>query len=495
MVNYMKLSKSLNNNFNSLEKMSGYSADLVKRTVNIQNNLLGYIFLESVSSDDKISSFLMGGISLSTKENFFDDLFNKVSSTILNSHIKVCDNFDTIYTFLASGFTILFIDGYDQAIAIETKLPLDRGITEATSEPIIHGPKDSFTENHPINIGLIRKRIKDKNLRCDEIKLGTRTKTKVATLYINDIVDKRKIKFLKKQLKQVNIDGILDSSYIRELIENKNSSIFPKIISTERPDFACNSLLNGKIVILVENSPYALIMPAVLTDFLHSNEDEYQKPISASFNRLLRIICLFITIAMPSIYIALMTFNQEIIPDHLLLSLASQRVGVPFPTALEVIIYVLAFEILREADLHSPNATGSAMSIVGALILGDSSVQAGLVSPIVIIIVAFTSISELVFYDIDMISAVREWRLFFMLPTIILGLVGFIVALIILITKLCSIECLETPYLTPISPLNLKNWLIDIFRISRKKETFRLNYLTENIVRGGDNNQKDSIGI
>ena len=210
------------------------------------------------------------------------------------------------------------------------------------------------------------------------------------------------------------------------MLEKKQKSVFPKVISTERPDFACTSLLNGKIVILVENSPFVIILPAVLTDFFHSPEDNYQKPFNVSFSRILRSICFFLALLTPGLYIALMTFNQEIIPDQLLISLAIQRDGVPFPTAVEVLLFVLTFEVLREADIHSPSFSGSAMNVVGALILGDAAVAAGIVSPIVIIIIAATSISELVFYDVDIIDAIREWRLLFILSSTFMGLIGFV---------------------------------------------------------------------
>ena len=204
---------------------------------------------------------------------------------------------------------------------------------------------------------------------------------------------------------------------------------------------------------------------------------------NASFNRLLRVICFFITIVTPGMYVALMTFNPEIIPNELLISLSMQREGVPFSTAIEVLLFVIVFEMLREADIHSPNVSGSAMSIVGALVLGDAAVNAGIVSPIVIIIVAITSISELVFYDVDIINALREWRILFIIASLLLGLMGFVLAGIILLAKLVSITCLDIPYLTPFSPLYIKQWSDSIFRFPRGNLKYRASYLTNNIVR------------
>ena len=276
------------------------------------------------------------------------------------------------------------------------------------------------------------------------------------------------------------------------MLEKDQKSFFPKVISTERPDMACTSLLNGKIVILVENSPFVIILPAVLTDFFQSPEDNYQKPFNVSFSRILRAICFFLALLTPALYIALMTFNQEIIPDQLLISLAIQRDGVPFPTAIEVLLFVLTFEVLREADIHSPSFSGSAMNVVGALILGDAAVAAGIVSPIVIIIVAATSICELVFYEVDVIDAIREWRLLFIIAATFMGLIGFVAIFIIFIAKLASLECLGTPYLTPFGPLNIRSLKDSIIRVSRKKLKERPEYLTKNLKRLDDNYEESN---
>lgn len=459
---------------NIIEKNLGNSSDIVKRQI----NNISYIYLESVSSDDKISNFLNKSI---TNIKSINDLFNEVKNNIYNSHIVTINDINECYYYLASGYTCLFVIGYNNFIAIETKTKLDRGITESSAEPIIRGPKDSFTENNAVNIGLIRKRIKDYNLHINETIVGRRSKTKVSIAYIDDIASKKHIDYIKSQIEQIDIDGIIDSGYIRDYIEGKNKSSFPQIISTERPDLACINLLNGKIIILVENSPVVLILPASLDDFLKSSEDYFQKNTNANFSRILRYIAFFITILTPSIYIALMTFNQEMIPDQLLISLAAQRSQVPFPTFVEVLIFIITFEILREADIRAPSISGASMSIVGALVLGDAAVAAGIVSPIVIIVVAITSICELVFSDMDMTNAIRQWRLIFIFSTIFTGIMGIVVVGLMLIIKLASIENLETPYLIPFSPLN-KNIIDDgIIIKSASKRKKRPSYLTNNL--------------
>lgn len=475
------INKNINENIKLIRNYYGNSSDLKYRFIN--KNIV-YVFLESVSSGDKISDFLVK--SLVNKKIIFNDLFNNLKNTIYNSNLSVVENINDILYQLSSGFTIIFIDGYEKAISIETRATLDRGITESTSESIIRGPKDSFTENLQINIGLIRKRIKDENLWFKDLIIGKRTKTKVTLTYINGIADEENINKILNKLNKINIDGILDSGYIKEYLTNKNNSSFPEMMSTERPDLVSGALLEGKIAIIVENSPFVLIIPSFLIDFMHSPEDYYQSPKNVTLTRLLRLISFILTIITPAFYIAVTTWNQEVIPNDLLISLAKQRIGVPFPTALELILMVTTFEILREADIRMPNAAGASISIVGALILGEAAVSAGIVSPIIIIVVAFTEVSALVFTDIDFINGIRWWRFIFIIFSTILGFIGLVIVSLIFLTKLCSIEYLKIPYTIPTSPLVPEILKDSFIRLSRPKVNKRAPYLTHNTKKQGD---------
>ena len=477
-------------NIDKIEKyiMKSYhnSSDIITRKIKIKNNEILYVYLESVSSDDKVSDFLMKGINYS-KKLLTLNLFEQLKNTIPNSHLIIETKLEECFTKLASGFTCIFIDGENNYISVETKIQLDRGVTEATSENIIRGPKDSFTENNAINLGLIRKRIKDKNLWFDEMKIGRRTKTKVTISYISDIANLNTVKKVKEKLKKIDIDGIIDSGNINDfLIEDK--ALFPQIRSTERPDMACNSLLEGKIVILVENSPFVLILPITINEFLHSAEDYFQKSSNVNFTRMIRYFSFILTIAIPGLYIALTTFIQEIIPNELLISLAVQRDGVPFPTVLELVIMITTFEILRESDIRLPSSMGAAISIVGALILGEAAVSAGIVSPIVIIVVAITSISGLLFTDIDFVNAIRWWRLIFIIFSSLAGLIGFVIATIIFINKLSSMVYNNVCYLAPFSPLYIESLDDSIIKLPANKLKYRSSFVTKNITKLGDKN-------
>lgn len=456
----MSIEKTIEN----IKKELNNSIDISSRIIKIKNKKIGYIFLESVSSDDKISDFLVKSIINKT---------NKLENSIYNSKLIKIKQEDIPYL-LSSGFTIIITE--KNLYATETKANIDRSIEDSKSEAIIRGPKDSFTENYMTNIGLIRKRIKDNNLVFDELKIGRRTKTKVSITYINNIVKEEYIKKIKEKLKTLDIDGLIDSGPIRDYL-TENKSAFPTIISTERPDNCSEALLNGKIIIIVENTPFALIIPGLFIDIFHVAEDNYQKPINVTITRILKLIGFLITLFTPALYIALTTYNFEIIPDNLLISIAIQRQGVPFPTVIETTIMLITFELLRESDIRLPNQMGAAVSIVGALVLGEAAVSAGIVSPIVIIVVAITSVSGLLFTDIDVVNGIRIWRFIFILAATVMGIIGLVITSIMFITKLSSLEILEIPYLSAISPFNLKEQKDAILKFSKTEIKTRPSFL------------------
>lgn len=490
------IDRKIDSVFKYINELSGNSSDITTRIIKIAQKRVGYIYLESVSSDDKISDFLVRGLTFDAREtnfNLFEEIFEKLQNTIANSKLNIIETYEDLFYYLASGFTAIVVDGSNRAMVVETRKQLDRGVVEATTEAIVRGPKDSFTENHNANIGLIRKRIKDPKLWFQEIIVGKRTKTKVTISYLSDIVKEEQIKKIKKKIKQIDIDGILDSGYLREFLTDSKYGDFPRMISSERPDLACSSLLDGKIVILVENSPFVLILPGLFVDFFHSSEDNYQLPLNVSATRILRFIGFFLTILTPALYIALTTFDVKLIPSQLLISLATQRQGVPFPTAVEVIIMLTTFEILRECDLRMPKQMGASVSIVGALVLGDAAVAAGIVSPIVVIIVAITSIGGLLFTDVDVINSIRLWRIIFIIAAALLGLIGIVIAGFIFITRLASIDTLGISYLSPFSPFSLQGQKYGIIKPPSPLLKRRPLFLKpKNKVRlGDDSNEKN----
>ena len=473
-----KIEKNAKKIVQKVKTLYGNSPDVNSRIINIKGKNVGIIFLESSSQASTVSDFIIKG-TLYTKENknIFQNIFEALKNNLFNSQLFIINDFNEFPYYLSSGFTIITVDDSDKAIVMETRAQLDRGVTESSSEPILRGSKDSFTESHSKNLGLIRKRIKDPNLWFDELKLGRRTKTRISIAYINGIADTQKFKKIKERLNKIDIDGVLDSGNIRDYLI-KQKSIFPQIHSTERPDVVSQALLEGKIVIFVENCPFTLILPTVFIDYLHTSEDEYQKAENITFTRVLRVIALIITVFTPAIYIAITTYDQNTIPDKLLISLAIQREGVPFPTTFEIILLTAIFEILRESDIRSPNSMSAAMSIVGALVLGQAAVDAGIVSPITVIVVAFTSICSLIFTDIDFMNGIRAWRFIFILAASFLGIIGILSFAIIWLIKLASLENLNTSFLAPFAPFYKEEQLNTIYHAEEDKLITRPKYIS-----------------
>ncbi|MEG1705469.1 MAG: spore germination protein, partial [Clostridia bacterium] len=419
------------------------SQDIVYRKIEILGNKFDVIFNEAVADSSTVSDFVIRSIENSiinkskennnevkiiSKNHNINNLSNLLENELFVSKVKKIDILkDDLFYYIYSGFTLIVTD--DSIIAVETKADLNRGIDEPKSEASIKGPKDCFIENYMKNIGLIRKRIKTEKLKIDENLVGRRSKSKVGVMYICDIAKPEIVKYIEEKIKKIYIYAILDSNAIREiLISGGDTTVFPTVISTERPDNVCHYLLQGRVAVIVENSPFVLIFPAFISDFFKHVEDYYQKNNAVIFTRMLRYIAFAITLLMPAIYVALTTFNQEAIPTDLLVSFAVQRDGVPAPAFIEALVMILSFEILREGDFRVPSLAGSTLSIVGALILGEAAVSAGIVSPIMIIVVATTTISGLIFSDINMVNALRTWRIIFLIFASCAGLIGIVVA-------------------------------------------------------------------
>ena len=411
------------------------------------------IYLESLVNQDKINEFILKDLA---NKKFIFKLTDNLSAPKLVS----IDEYNKLKLLLESGFTIILTNF--SSYAIETKGNLSRAVTTPQMEPTLYGPKDSLIENYQINLGLIKRRIKSDKLKNKDVYLGKYTKVLTSVLYIDDITDKSLIKDILNKLNNIDVDGITDINELKRYLGKSN--ILPSIKISERPDLITRSLLNGKVVIIMDNSPFALILPAYLSDFINPISDQYSNNININFIKVLRFLCLFISIILPGLYIALTTYNQEAIPTNLLLSIQDQRVDVPFPAILECLITLITCEILRESDLRFPGNYGSAISILGALVLGEAAVSAGIVSPIMIIIVAITFISSLIFTDLELVNGIRYLRFLFLLFGSLFGIYGILISFIMLLIYLISYEPFNTSYLYPITPFDKKYFKEVLFK-------------------------------
>ena len=392
------------------------------------------------------------------KTNLLDILVKKVLHT---ANLSTTSNFDDCVNDILSGNTVVFVGGLTDAIVIGTKEWNDRAIDEPDTESLIRGPREGFTESIRSNTALIRRKVKNANLKFEEITLGEQTNTTVSIAYIKGIVNTDVLETVKRRLNNIKTDAILESGYIEEFIEDGPLSLFPTIGNSERPDKVASKLLEGRVAILTDGTPFVLTVPFLFVESLQAAEDYYSRSFFTALIRLLRIFGLFIATLLPALYVATLSFHLSVVPFQLLISIAAGREGVPFDPFTESLVMLSAFEILREAGVRMPKPVGQVISIVGALILGQAAVDAGVVSNIMVIVIALTAISS--FLVAPMHGAVPILRIIFLFSANILGYLGIQFVLITLLIHLCSLRSFGIPYLAPFAPLegaDLKDSLI-----------------------------------
>lgn len=466
-------STNIFDNINQIKSVLGTSNDFFVREFDIKNKKtsvkLAMLFINELADENKLNSLslqlneLINALNCDsqyTVESIFgkdqvivENIFIRLKTELLcSSKISEGSDLETIYSQILSGNTVILIDKYDKYLILNTYGPKGRNITEPTSQTTIRGPKDAFTENIELNISQIRKKIKDKSVKIENMSIGSITKTNVAVIYLENIARPEIVNEVMSRLRQITIDGILDSGYIEELIKDNHNSVFPTFLNSEKPDSVVAGLLEGKVAIMVDGSPFVLTAPALFVDFFNVSEDYYHHYIISSMTRIFRGLSLFLSLLVPSTYIALATFHQEMIPTKLLVSITAQREGVPFPVFVEAILMELTFEVLREAGIRMPRAIGPAISIVGALVLGQAAVQAGIFSAVVVIIVSITAISSFAIPNYSMANAIRLLRFVLMILSASFGLYGIYIGLIVLYLHLCKLKSIGVPYMSPFSP-------------------------------------------
>ncbi len=433
-------------------------------------------FIETVCSGDKINDYILKHLTR------YNSKLNLNSNTPGSNTVPL-DNYDKIEFYITNGFAIVILD--KDILAIEVRGDLQRAVSQALREPSLLGPEDSFVENYQTNMGLIKRRIKTHHLKSEEIVMGRDTLTTLSINYIDNIAKMSDVKVIKEKLDSIDVDGVIDLGTIVNYLESENKTVFPTIKRTERPDLVATSLLEGKIVILMDTSPFAIILPTFLADYINPVSDNYVKSINVAFIKILRAICFGLSMVTPGIYIAIINYNQETIPASLLVNISTQRSGVPFPSIIEVIMLLIICDILRESDLRFPSNFGSAISILGALIIGEAAVNAGLVSPIAIIIASFTFITSLIFSDLEISNALRYYRYLFLFFASFFGLYGIFLATVFFLINVISIRSLNNPYFAPIAPFNKAYFFKTILKRKDTKNTKRSELLTsDNLTRG-----------
>lgn len=398
-------------------------------------------------------------------------------SIIYNSSIEEINNFDDVIKKILSGYYILFLENNSVALAIECTSYQKRSISEPITETSLRGPFEAFIEDIETNLSLVRKKLKTHRLKTEVLELGRLSNTSVALLYLDGIANESLINEVKKRLKKIDIDVILESGHIEQLIEDSPFSPFPTMAFSEKPDYCALNLSYGKIVVLVDGTPFALVLPAVFMDFLSTSEDSYVKTYYAVFLKCLRVFSFFLALLGTSIYIGIVTYHQELIPTSLLVSIAASHATVPFPTLLEALLMESTFEILREAGERLPTIAGEALSIIGALVIGQTAIDAGLVSHAMIIVVALSAIASFTLPRLVFSRSVRIIRYGLMFLAGVLGLFGVIMGVLVLLIHLASLRSIGVPYLSPISPSKLNDWKTSFLNFPMWSKHKRPSYL------------------
>ena len=394
--------------------------------------------------------------------------------------VKKLENLDESIDAMLAGNAVFFIDGYDKAMKISSKGYPSTGVMEAESEKVLRGSREGFSDSVKSNSALVRKRLRDTRLKVEEYKIGVRSHTLTQVLYMDDLVHEGLLEEVKERLEEFQIDGILDSGMLEQLTEDVWYSPFPQYQTTERPDRAVQEILNGKVVILCDNSPEALILPGNFSSFMESSEDWYHRFEMASFLRILRYLAVIMATVLPGLYLAVIRFHTQILPSALILSFAEAREGVPFSSVVELIFLELAFELIREAGVRVPGSLGNAIGIVGGLVIGQAAVEANLVSPIVVMIVALTALGSMTVPNEEFAAAFRLVKYGFLILGGYLGIYGIVLGVYLVIGHLAGLISFGIPYLVPFIKKEQKGSRGEgILRVPLRKRVLRPLYARE----------------
>jgi spore germination protein KA len=450
-------SRHVVDNKKRIEELFTGAFDFKCESIKVGNHQ-GYItYLSTMLDKNELSNRVMLAATNRQTDQTFRNMEEMRELYFPSINYKVVDNLHQVVWSILNGEVVIMIEGYPEGLVLEIGLPPQRAIAEPSTQTIIRGPKEGFVEALPVNLQLVRKRLKNPRLRFEMFQIGSDSKTNVALGYLNDIVNEDLLKEVKERINKIDVGALLDSGNIEEFIADKSFTPFPLVYNTERPDSICGHLLEGKIAIFVDGSPFVLTVPSLFVDFFQASEDYYQPFIMASFVRLVRYSSFMIALLLPSLYVAISTFHHELMPTQLLISIQAQREGVPFPAVIEIIIMELSFEVLREAGVRMPRVVGQTVSIVGALVIGQAAVEAGLVSNVLVIVVAFTAIASFVSPIYNFSIATRLLRFVVIFSAAFMGLYGILLFLIMMVIHLVSLRSFGIPYLAPVAPFRPKD--------------------------------------
>ena len=437
------------------------------------------LYIDGLVNSDSINHFILDPLMLKNRANTYDSPENIVSTAISNNisvkRVKKFDLTDYIYTTLMPqndvkkvtsfedvfqevnfGSCALFVDTLNVVFVSDIKKFDKRSISTSQNESVIRGSQEAFIENLRTNTSLIRRMVNNENLIIESTSVGTISRTKCAVCYINNLTNMDLVAEVKYRLNNLSVDYLLSSGQLEQLIEDNPSSSLPQVIATERPDRAATYLLEGRVLVILNGSPYGLIMPGTFFDFMSSTEDVNLDYKYTNLLRFIRVFGLLIAVLLPGLYMAITNFHQELIPTELLFSIVSSRTTVPFPILFEILLMEVSLELIREAGIRVPSPLGQTIGIIGGLVLSEAAVSANIVSPILIIIVAITGLSSFAITDFSLSFHVRITRFLYILLGYFGGFLGISLGLFIHFAILCNIQSFGVSYLAPYIPVSKK---------------------------------------
>ncbi|MDF2682407.1 MAG: spore germination protein [Brevibacillus sp.] len=449
------ISDQLNVNIDELHQIFTLTPDLVIRTFEstFVEGRLALVYMAGLVDKNSINNNLLRPL-LSPSERGNTSIFDLLSV----GKVSIVYDFQAVEKEILQGSSLLFVDGRKEVLVVETHGWPQRAIEDPQLEASLKGAHQGFVETGIQNIALIRRYLPNRELKIKEFTVGERGVCKVSVLFLADVSKPEVLQELERRIGMIQIDAILNTGELEELIEDNRYSPFPQLITTERPDSAASHLLQGRCVVVVDRSPSVLVGPVTFASFFQNVDDYSTRWLVATFIRLLRFLAFLVATFLPAIYIALISFNYEVIPLDLILSVGESREKVPFPPLVEAMLMELTLEMLREAGVRLPAPIGQTVGIVGGIVIGQAVVQAGVVSNIMVIVVAFTAISSFIIPNYDMASAVRLIRFLMMGAASMFGIVGIAIGLMTLIGHLISLESLGVPYGSPLAPMRFKDW-------------------------------------
>lgn len=457
------LSPDLELNLRAIREGLGSPADLVVRTFAIGSRhpvRAGIAYFDGMADTMIINQNLLRPLMLEARSTEPREGFDRQTAyavvreyTLHASEVAETANLQELLNRLSAGRAALLLDGFPWALLVTARGFKERAVEEPDTESVVRGPREGFTENIRTNTALLRRKISNHRLRLEPLSVGRLTRTQVIIAYVEGIAREEMVREVRLRLSRIRIDGVLDGAYLEELIQDQPFSPFPQVQNTERPDRVAAEILEGRVAILVDGTPFALLVPAVLAHFMNSPDDYYDRSLGANLIRVVRYLSGLVALTLPSFYVAIVSFHQEMIPSTLALSIAAGREAVPFPAFVEALLMEFTFEVLREAGIRLPRVAGQAVTIVGALVVGEAAVRAGVVSPIMVIVVATTAIASFVMPAFNAALAIRVLRFPLIFLAGALGFFGIIWGLLALLLHLASLRSFGVPYLAPLAPL------------------------------------------